>query len=184
MTQDEKKLNAGAKEVIARIKRQKREKLAAQKSAAKKSETAKKPAAKRVGSKRSNKNKNAVKDNKLEMVVTIVNRNKAEYYIDLMNSFDINIQLVTLGHGTADAKTLAYFGVTDIDKAVIIGVIQENKIPELISTLEEKFRTIKNGKGIAYTVPLTGVIGTLIFGFLSNNRRAVKTDSDTTESKV
>ena len=40
--------------------------------------------------------------------------------------------------------------------------------------LEDKFDTIKNGKGIAFTVPFSSVIGTLIYGFLSNNRMAVK----------
>ena len=38
----------------------------------------------------------------------------------------------------------------------------------------KKFNTIKDGKGIAFTIPLTSVIGTLIYGFLSNNRMAVK----------
>ncbi len=125
-------------------------------------------------------NSHTVKDNRLEMLVTVVNRNKAEYFIDLMYAFDINIQIVTLGHGTADAKTLAYYGATDTDKAVIFGVVQANRIPELMAILEKKFKTIKNGNGIAYTVPLTGVIGTLIFGFLSNNRKTVK---DVTENK-
>lgn len=116
----------------------------------------------------------AVKENRLELLFTIVNRSKAEYYIDLLNSFDVNMQLVMLGHGTADASTLALFGLTDSDKAVIISVIQETKIKDALATLEEKFAKIKNGKGIAYTVPMTSVIGTLIFGFLSNNKMAVK----------
>ena len=53
-------------------------------------------------------------------------------------------------------------------------VIQENKIKEAMHTLDEKFKTIKDGKGVAFTVPLTSVIGTLIFRFLSNNRMTVK----------
>lgn len=114
--------------------------------------------------------KNTVSQNRLELLVTIVNRNKTEYYTDLIQSFDVNMQTVMLGHGTADAKMLALFGLNDSEKSVIFGVIQEDKIPEAVATLEEKFKTIKNGKGIAYTLPLTGVIGTLIFGFLSNNR--------------
>lgn len=120
----------------------------------------------------------AVKENRLELLFTIVNRSKAEYYIDLLYSFDVNMQLVMLGHGTADASTLALFGLTDSDKAVIVSVIQETKIKDALATLEEKFAKIKNGKGIAYTVPMTSVIGTLIFGFLSNNKKAVKDDKE------
>ena len=107
-------------------------------------------------------------------MVTIVNRSKAEYYADLIQSFDVNMQVMALASGTADAKMLAYFGLSDSDKTVIFSVIQENKIADAFASLEEKFATIKNGKGIAYTIPLTSVIGTLIFGFLSNNRMAVK----------
>ena len=69
---------------------------------------------------------------------------------------------------------LGLLGLTDSEKAVIFGVIQESKIPDAMHTLEEKFNTIKDGKGVACTVPLTSVIGTLIYGFLSNNRLTVK----------
>jgi hypothetical protein len=37
--------------------------------------------------------------------------------------------------------------------------------------LEDKFATIKNGKGIAYAVPLSSVIGVNMYQFMSNNRQ-------------
>ena len=107
-------------------------------------------------------------------MITVVNRSKGEYYLDLIQSFEVNMQCVLLGSGTADAKVLSRFGLTDSEKAVIFSVIQENKLPDALAALDEKFKTIKNGKGIAYTIPMTSVIGTLIFGFLSNNKMAVK----------
>jgi hypothetical protein len=39
---------------------------------------------------------------------------------------------------------------------------------EFARRMEKKFKTIKNGKGIAYTVPMTGTIGVAIYRFLSN----------------
>ena len=115
-----------------------------------------------------------VTDNKLELLITTVNRSKGEYYIDLLQSFDVNMQFVVYGHGTASQKMLERFGLTDSEKTVIFSVIQENKLKDALEALDNRFRTIKNGKGIAYTVPFSSVIGTLIFGFLSNNRMAVK----------
>lgn len=117
---------------------------------------------------------NTVTDNRLELLITTINRSKTEFYLDLLQSFDVNMQFVALGHGTADEKMLARFGLTDSEKTVIFSVIQENKLKDALAALDSKFRTIKNGKGVAYTVPLSSVIGTLIFGFLSNNRMAVK----------
>ena len=116
---------------------------------------------------------NKVTSNRLELLVTIVGRNKAEYYADLIQSLDVNLQVTAFGHGTADAKMLVLLGLDNSEKAVIFSVIQENKIPDAVTMLDDKFKTIKDGKGVAFTVPLTSVIGTLIFRFLSNNRMNV-----------
>ena len=123
--------------------------------------------------------KNTVKVNRTELFFLIVNRSKTEYYADLMHSFDVNVELIVPAHGTADAGMLAMLGFTDNDKSLLIGVIRSNMIANAFSALDEKFKTIKNGKGIAYTVPMTSVIGTLLYGFLSNNRKAVKDDKET-----
>jgi hypothetical protein len=42
-----------------------------------------------------------------------------------------------------------------------------------MQTLKEKFETVRGGKGIAYTIPLSSVAGVAIYQFLSNNRRTV-----------
>ena len=117
--------------------------------------------------------KNVVSD-KLELMITIVNRNKADFYMDLIQSFDVNMQLSVPAQGTANAEIRNYLGLADTDKAVILSVIREDTSTRALNAIEEKFRTIKNGKGIAYTIPLKSVIGVSIYGFLSNNRMTVK----------
>ena len=111
---------------------------------------------------------------KLELLVTVVNRNKAEYYTDLIQSFDVNLQMSVLSHGTANAKMLSLLGLSDIEKSVIFSIIQKKRVDDALAVIEEKFNSIKDGKGIAFTIPLTSVIGTLIYRFLSNNRTPVK----------
>ena len=120
---------------------------------------------------------NTVTSNKLKLLVTVVGRKKAEYYLDLLQSFDVNMQMVALAHGTANAKMLDLLGLTDSEKAVIFSVIQENKVPDAMHLLEEKFNTIKDGKGVSCTLPISSLIGALIYGFLSNNRMAVKEEN-------
>lgn len=114
---------------------------------------------------------------KLKLLFTIVNRSKAEFYIDLLHNFDINMQISVFGNGTASTETLRYLGLNDSEKAVILSVIQESKVKDALSLLEDKFNTIKNGKGIAYTVPMTGTVGVAIYQFLSNNRMTVREDN-------
>ena len=152
---------------LKNIKEKRKEKVAAVKSKIKNA----------IDKKKSKQtNPNAVTQNRLELLVTIVNKSKSEYYIDLIQSFDVNMQFVVLARGTADERIRSYIGMTDSDKTVIFSVIQEKKIADAMGTLEEKFNAIKNGKGIAFTVPFSSVIGTLIYGFLSDNRMAVKTE--------
>ena len=111
---------------------------------------------------------------KLELMITIVNRNKADFYMDLIQSFEVNMQLAVPAQGTANAEIKSILGLVETDKTVIFSVIREENASRALNAIEEKFETIKNGKGIAYTIPLTSVIGVSIFGFLSNNRMTVK----------
>lgn len=119
-----------------------------------------------------------VSSDKLELLVTVVNRQKTEFYQDLLQSFDVNMQLAVRARGTATKQTLHLLGLEDTPKSVIFSVIREDKLSDALATLDNKFQTIKDGAGVAYTVPLTSVIGVAIFGFLSNNLRTVKEDKN------
>ncbi len=115
---------------------------------------------------------------KLKLLFTIVNRAKGEFYADLIQSFEVNMQMLCLGQGTAKAEMMHYLGLVDSDKTVIISVVREDMVDAILTLLSEKFSTIKNGKGIAFTVPLTSVIGVAIYGFLSNYKGAVKEEQN------
>ena len=65
---------------------------------------------------------------------------------------------------------LDYLGLVDTEKVVIISVIRNDNVNDAMKALEEKFNTIKNGKGVAFTVPMTSTIGVAIYQFLCNNR--------------
>ena len=78
------------------------------------------------------------------------------------------MQLTLSASGTAGSTMMELLGLTDSEKSVIISVIRRDMATEAMAALEEKFRTVKGGKGIAYTVPLTSTIGVAIYQFLSN----------------
>lgn len=108
---------------------------------------------------------------KLKLLFTVVNREKADLYVDLLQGFDSNLQLIASANGTANIEMLRYLGLADSQKAVIISIIREDRSAAIMRFLEEKFNTVKNGKGIAYTVPMTGTIGVASYQFLSNNSK-------------
>lgn len=115
-----------------------------------------------------------ITENKLEILITVVNRSKAEFFVDLIQSFDVNTQFIALGEGTADAKMLSLLGLASSEKSVIFSVIRSDNVSKALAKIERTFNTVKNAKGIAYTIPMSSVIGVSVFGFLSNNRMTVK----------
>jgi hypothetical protein len=113
-------------------------------------------------------NESAIK--KLKLVITVVDRSKAEFYLDILGQFEVNFQMVTGGKGTANSEIVNMFGL-NINKAVIMSVVREDKVAPIMKCLEEKFETVRNGKGVAIAVPLSGVIGVNMYQFLSNQKQ-------------
>ena len=106
---------------------------------------------------------------KLKLLVTVVDRPKAEFYMDVLSQFEVNYQLMNGGLGTATSEFVEMLGLNK-HKAVIISVIREDMTDAAMNCLEDKFKTIKNGKGIAFAMPLSSIIGVNNYRFLSNNR--------------
>ncbi len=118
--------------------------------------------------------RNKVEVDKLKLLVTIVNRSKAEFYMDVIQNYEANMQLACQAQGTATQDMRKLLGLVDVDKTVIFSIIKESRVQDIMYQLAKRFRTIKNGGGIAYTIPLSSVIGVAVYTFLSNNKNAVK----------
>ena len=106
---------------------------------------------------------------KLKLLFTVVDRNKGEFYLDVISQFEVNCQLAVGGMGTANSELIDLLGL-NIHKAVILSVVREDRVDEIMKCLNQKFETIKNGKGVAFAVPMSSVIGVNLYQFLANNR--------------
>ena len=108
---------------------------------------------------------------KLKLVFTVVERSKAEFYLDVLSQYEVNFQMVTGGKGTASSEIVDMLGLNN-QKAVLLSVVREDKVDAIMKCLDSKFKTIKKGKGIAFAVPLSSVIGVNMYQFLSNNKQS------------
>ena len=112
--------------------------------------------------------KNKLASSKLEILITVVNREKADFFMDLIESADVNMQFSMSARGTANIALLNKLGITDTEKSVIFSVIKEENSKEILELLDKKFGTTRGGNGIAYTVPMSSIIGVSAFAFLAN----------------
>ncbi|MBQ9148865.1 MAG: hypothetical protein IJX69_04775 [Oscillospiraceae bacterium] len=106
---------------------------------------------------------------KLKMIITVVDRPKGEFYMDVIGGFEVNCQMLLSGQGTASSELVDLLGLNP-EKAVILSVAREDMVPTIMNTLEEKFQTVRNGKGVAFAIPLSSIIGVNLYQFMSNNR--------------
>ena len=112
-------------------------------------------------------NDSAIK--KLKLLFTVVDRPKGEFYLDVISQFHVNCQLALGGLGTATSEIVDLLGL-EPHKAVILSVVREDLVDTIMQTLEDKFATIRGGKGIAFAVPFSSVIGVNLYRFLSDNQ--------------
>ena len=64
------------------------------------------------------------------------------------------------GHGAADSEMLDYLGLGDNKKITAVSFISDNRVMELYDIFNKKLSLSNAGKGIAFTIPLTGASGT------------------------
>ena len=111
---------------------------------------------------------------KLELLIAIVNAPKVRFYTNLIQSYEANLYLSASASGTSEKAIANYLGLNQSNRTAIFSVVREDKIKDLLETLDENFNKLKGGGGIAITVPLSSVIGALVYGFLSNDKRTIK----------
>lgn len=113
---------------------------------------------------------------KLELLMAVVHNEKAAYYSSIIQSHQANLQFSMAAKGTTHL-VLSYLGINEEPKTLLMSIVRADEAPKLIEQLEETFKKGKNYKGVAFTIKLTSVIGTLVYGFLANDKRAVKEEA-------
>ena len=105
---------------------------------------------------------------KLKILTTIVDRKKVDFFLSILEGYEINMQTVMYAKGTAPTEIMEYMGLKGSDKAVIFSIVQENKIKDILAKYEDDIFKSKANKGIAFTIPIKSLIGVYIYQFLAN----------------
>lgn len=94
-------------------------------------------------------NAQKVNSGKLELLVSIVPNNKAEFYTDLLqSSFEVNFQWTSRARGTANAEMLSLSEWNDQSKTAIFSVIKQENAKDALVTLNENSTPSKKGKAL------------------------------------
>jgi len=96
-------------------------------------------------------------ENRVKLIVTIVDRGRGAKAADLYRSRNLHIDFICLGLGTANSKILNYFGLAETEKDIVFTLAPAGRLPGLLREAKDVLHLERPGKGVLFTVPLSGL---------------------------
>ncbi len=92
-----------------------------------------------------------------KLLITIVDRGKGSKAVDLYRAHHLHFDFACLGAGTASSKILNYFGLDETAKELVWTLSPVSRLPRLLPEIRRVLDLDTPGKGILFTIPLTGI---------------------------
>lgn len=99
------------------------------------------------------------KDEAHSVFITIVEKGKASKILEESKKVGVKGGTIVYGKGTASGGLLHLLELYEIKKEILVMVLENRIIEDLIVHLNEKFHFEKTNHGIAFSIPLTNVMG-------------------------
>ena len=104
-------------------------------------------------------------------LVTIVDRGRGSSLTALMNKRYSQIHILTMGVGTAGSEIMALLGLDSVEKDVIFSLVPADVLPIILTELSGKKFLKSSGKGIAFSLRLTGISSLVQAALLESGAR-------------
>ena len=93
----------------------------------------------------------------VKMLVSIINKSDQEKLTETINQHATAMHFSGIGHGTARSHHRSYFGIDDVEKRVTFTLIPSYLEHTLLNAIGRELKLFLLGKGIAFTMPLSGI---------------------------
>lgn len=93
----------------------------------------------------------------LKLLVVIVDEGRENKVINFLREHSVRLQYACAGKGTANSELLDLLGLDGSDKAVLFVLLPDFHAANILKTMPDQLNLEKNGHGIAFTMPLSGI---------------------------
>ncbi|MCD8200833.1 MAG: hypothetical protein LUD47_02040 [Clostridia bacterium] len=101
--------------------------------------------------------KKVVLPNRVKLLISILNHGEEARMSEMLNELSVSLAFSVLGRGTVQGAVLSYLGIGQTDKAVLFSLIPESDEEAILNMIRDEMYLFLVGRGISFTVPLTGV---------------------------
>ena len=103
---------------------------------------------------------------RLKLLIGVVASGDAAEVVELCNSFGAALSYSIEASGTARTAVLDYLGIGESPKRVVLSLISESAERAVLEGIQKEMELYLVGKGICFTLPLTGVSSIVAGGLL------------------
>ena len=108
----------------------------------------------------------------VKLLVGIVNKGDEDRLTEIVNECATAVSFSGIGFGTARSSYRSYFGFSEVDKRVTMSLIPSTAEHTILSAIGHGLKLYLVGRGIAFTVPLSGISSIVSEGILSGDERS------------
>ena len=127
-------------------------------------------------------------NNRVKLLVSIIDKKDDARYSEIVNDTTVAVSFSGIGHGTARSSYMSYFGFDEVEKRVAFSLFPERVERSLLANLNKGLRLFLPGRGIAFTVPLSGISnlveGAVLAGVDKNEKQDARASSNKKEKKT
>lgn len=94
---------------------------------------------------------------RVKLLFSVVGKDDGAALKEVLDDCSTSLGFVFSGTGTARSAMLDYLGIGQTEKAIVVSLIPENDEEKIMREIRSKMALYLVGRGISFTVPLTGV---------------------------
>lgn len=102
------------------------------------------------------------KPSEIKLLAVIVDRGSTKKLVEILREEHVRLHFICLAEGTAGSDIMALLGLDDSNKSFVICIRQSSAMPSMIRKISERLKLRKAGKGIAFTLSLSGVSASIL----------------------
>ena len=111
---------------------------------------------------------------RIKLLVGVVSHNDAQELTEICNRECTTLNYVFEGFGTARTAILDYLGLGETEKKVLFSLIPESAERAILDGIQTEMSLYLVGKGICFTLPLTGISSIVANGLLKGAPKEAK----------
>ena len=115
--------------------------------------------------------KKSTNDKRVKLLVGIINKEDENRFSEIVNECATAIHFSGIGHGTARSSYMSYFGFNEIEKRITMSLIPGTAEHNILSAVGHGLKLYLVGRGIAFTLPLSGISNIINNAILSGEAR-------------